>query len=78
METPTFPGSSPKELFDFLPHRAAGGWREDVAGVETTTRRACAAPLRLGSIRAHVFRRRVLGTGPFDPCHTLPPSARHP
>jgi len=36
-------------------------------GVETTTRHACAAPRRLGSIRARGGRRRMLGTGPFDP-----------
>jgi len=41
--------------------------------VETTTRRAFAAPLRLGSIRARDFRRHSSGTGPFDRCRARPP-----
>lgn len=39
-------------------------------GVETTTRHAFAFPWRLGSIGARVFRRRLSGTGPFDPDRT--------
>src|SRR5439155_16456275 len=46
--------------------------------VETTTRHAFAAPRRLGSIPARVFRRRMPGTGPFDPCPTFPPGPRPP
>ncbi len=38
-----------------------------------TTRRAFAAPVRLGSIRARCVRRRVEGTGPVAPYHTSPP-----
>src|SRR5262247_3419486 len=37
------------------------------ARVETTTRHASAAPVRLGSIRARHVRRRLEGTGRFDP-----------
>ena len=46
-------------------------------GVETTTRHALATPLRLGSIRARFARRRLLGTGPFDPHRHLRPT-HHP
>jgi hypothetical protein len=47
------------------------------AGVEMTTRHAFASPGRLGSIRARYARRRVTGTGPFDPRRTRP-AARLP
>jgi len=44
-------------------------------GVETTTRHACAAPGRLGSIRARPVRRPLGGNGslPFDPDRTRLP-----
>ena len=41
--------------------------------VETTTRHACAAPPRLGSIRARGSRRQFSGTGPYDPPAVLRP-----
>jgi hypothetical protein len=47
--------------------------RAGAAGVERTTRRACAAPGRLGSIPARLVRRRLEGTGPFDPDRTHSP-----
>jgi len=50
--------------------RGATGRRVRLAGAvggETTTRHACAAPVRLGSIQARGVRRRVAGTGPFAP-----------
>src|SRR5438876_1674438 len=37
-----------------------------------TTRHACAAPLRLGSIRGRGVRRPRTGTDPVDPCRTRP------
>src|SRR5438445_7672612 len=43
------------------------GW-----GVPASTRHACAAPGRLGSIRARLTRRRLEGTGPGTP-HPPPP-----
>jgi len=53
-------------------------------GVAATTRRACAAPLWLGSIRALDSRRSLEGNGSVDPFpHPQPPpagpslSARH-
>src|SRR5262245_64253943 len=55
-------------------HAAGRGVRPvGAAGVETTTRHACADPRRLGSIQARDVRRRDAGTGPFDPGGTLPP-----
>jgi len=50
------------------PARQAGA-----VGVERTTRHACVAPRRLGSIRAAELRRRIAGTGPFDPDRTRLP-----
>jgi len=40
--------------------------------VRVTTRRASAAPRRLGSILARVARRRSQGTGPVDPSRPTP------
>src|SRR4030095_3492286 len=51
--------------------------RRSTGGVETTTRHACAARLRLGSTQALVARRRSSGTGPFDPS-PAPPGALAP
>jgi hypothetical protein len=56
--------------------RVAAGRRArqpGAAGVERTTRHACAFPTRLGSIRARNVRRRTEGTGPFDPDRTRLP-----
>ena len=52
--------------------------RARAGGIEWTTLHACATPLRLGSIRALESRRRVAGTGPFDPSRTHPPPPAPP
>ena len=55
------------ELGGGAPGRGCAG------GVELTTRRACAAPRRLGSIWARVVRRSLGGNGSLDPSRTPPP-----
>ena len=55
-----------------------GGAGRGARGVETTTRHASAAPLRLGSIRARSVRRRSAGTGRFDPSRTPPHASDEP
>ena len=52
--------------------RVAAGVREG----RRTTRRACAAPRRLGSIWARASRFPVTGTGPVDPLAPPPPPGR--
>jgi dihydropteroate synthase len=52
------------------------GW--GARGVETTTRHASAAPLRLGSSQARSARRRSAGTGRFDPSRTPPRAPDEP
>src|SRR5207245_920307 len=47
------------------------GW-----GGPATTRHACAAPGRLGSIRARLARPRLEGTGPGTPTRPAPPPPR--
>src|SRR5207248_3839263 len=76
--TSTLAYTSPPRTFwpacahGLMPTRGAGR-STGAGGVETTTRHACAAPRRLGSIRARGVRRRMAGTGPFDPSRTGPP-----
>jgi hypothetical protein len=54
--------------------RRGVGRRSEAVAVEMTTRHAFAHPLRLGSIRARKIRRRLEGTGPFDPDRLRPPA----
>src|SRR5436309_558906 len=66
-------GDDPSTL-SFASCRPGRGGQGGAAAVETTTRHAFAAPVRLGSTQARFVRRRSSGTGPFDPA--APPGPR--
>jgi len=58
--------------------RGPGARSDERARVETTTRHASAAPVRLGSIKVRRVRRRLEGTGPFDPGALVAARSRSP